>query len=305
MIRSGALRLLSVTAPAILAAILGSAPPCSEADDRPDLAAASDHEDTQGLVFLGDGRPVFIRMKLDTGGRGFRSAWLDAVKELHGHLDRDGDGTLTRQEADRGGLPAMVRAATGDAVALPTAELDADPRDGKVSVEELAAVLRRALGPFRVQVDRLAVEKTDALFNQLDRDKDGRLSRAELRSAVASLRRFDLDDDEQISPDELDPFRNRMAARSVVDEIRRGRFTAVPPVIELSAEDPRSAPSGCSCGDTIRTSAKARSAATIGSRTTSSVSTPATSKRPTPTPTRLSIPRNCVDIWPRPRRTSN
>ncbi|MDR3621737.1 MAG: EF-hand domain-containing protein [Paludisphaera borealis] len=238
MIRSGAFRLLSATAPAFLAAILGSAPSCSVADDRPDPTAASDREGPQDLVFLADGRPVFIRLKFDTGSRGFRSAWLDAVKELHGYLDRDGDGTLTRQEADRGGLPAMVRAATGNNAALPTADLDADPRDGKVSLDELAAVLRPALGPFRVQVDRLAVEKTDALFNQLDRDKDGRLSQAELRSAVASLRRFDLDDDEQISPDELDPFRNPTAALFEVDDTRRGRFTAVPPVIELSAEDP-------------------------------------------------------------------
>ncbi len=240
MIRPGAFRPLSATAPALLALILGSIATRSEADDRPDpaTATASDHEGTQDLVFLGDGRPVFIRMKLDTGGRGFRSAWRDAVKELHGYLDRDGDGTLTRREADRGGLPTMVRAATGNNAALPTADLDANPRDGKVSIEELAAVLRPALGPFRVQVDRLAAEKTDALFNHLDRDKDGSLSQAELRSAVASLRRFDLDDDEQIGPDELDPFSNPMAAQFEEDNTRRGRFTAVAPVVELSADDP-------------------------------------------------------------------
>ena len=105
----------------------------------------------------------------------------------------------------------MVRAATGGAAALPHADLDTNPRDGKVSLEELAEVLRPALGPFRVQVGRVAAERNDALFNHLDRDKDGALARAELDTAVASLHRFDLDDDELIDRAELEPFSNPIA----------------------------------------------------------------------------------------------
>jgi Ca2+-binding EF-hand superfamily protein len=201
-------------------------------------ASGRDRDGAQDVIFLGDGRPVFIRLRLDTGGRGFRAAWLDAVKAVYADLDRDGDGVLTDKEADRGGLPTMVRAATGGAAALPRADLDANPRDGKVSLDELADVLRPALGPFRVQINRLSVEKADALFNHLDRDKDGALSRDELASAVASLRRFDLDDDELLDPGELEPFDNPMASQFEDDQTRRGRFTAVPPVIELSPDDP-------------------------------------------------------------------
>lgn len=217
--------------------------PSRAADPAPAAPSAATttpagRDSVQDVIFLGDSRPVFLRLKLDAGGRGFRAAWLDAVKSVHAYLDRDGDGALTRDEADRGGLPAMVRAATGGAAALPRADLDTSPKDGKVSLDELADVLRPALGPFRVQVGRVAAEKADALFNHLDRDRDGALTRAELGAAVSSLRRFDLDDDEMIGPAELEPFRNPMAMQYADDSTRRGRFAAVPPVIELSPDDP-------------------------------------------------------------------
>jgi len=231
--------LLPATVAALLLAGLAAYPRSSHAEGTATPASAgTDRDGTQDVVFLGDGRPVFIRLKLETGGNGFRAAWLDTVKSLYSWLDRDGNGTVTRQEADHGGLPAMVRAATGNAAALPTADLDANPRDGKVTLDELAAVLRPALGPFRVQVNRLAEEKADALFNHLDRDKDGALTQSELAAAVASLRRFDLNDDELLVADELDPFSNPMAAQYAANNNRRGRFTAVAPVIELSPDDP-------------------------------------------------------------------
>ena len=73
-------------------------------------------------------RPIFIRLRLDAGGKAFRTAWLDSVKAIHSYLDRDGDGTLTKDEADRGSLPTMVRAATGGAAALPAPTSTPTPR---------------------------------------------------------------------------------------------------------------------------------------------------------------------------------
>jgi Ca2+-binding EF-hand superfamily protein len=188
-------------------------------------------------MFLAETRPIFIRLRLDAGGKAFRAAWLESVKAIHAYLDKDGNGTLTKDEADKGSLPAMVRAATGGAAALPRADLDTNPKDGKVSLEELADVLRPALGPFRVQVGRLAVERNDALFSHLDRNKDGTLTKDELGAAVSSLHRFDLDDDELIDQDEMEPFSNPLASQ-MEDLTRRGKFAPVPPVIELSSEDP-------------------------------------------------------------------
>ena len=61
--------------------------------------------------------------------------------------------------------------------------MDVSPKDGVISVDELAEVLRASSGPFRVQVDGLADRRTDALFDHLDRDKDGQLTRPELAAS--------------------------------------------------------------------------------------------------------------------------
>ncbi len=221
-------------------ALLALALPRAHADDIPRSGPGSpdlEHDAVQDVIFLSDARPIFIRLRMDAGGKAFRAAWLDTVKAIHTYLDRNKDGTLTKDEADRGSLPVMVRAATGGAAALPRADLDTNPKDGKVSVEELADVLRPGLGPFRVQIGRVAVERNDALFNLLDSDKDGMLTKDEMGAAVTSLYRFDLDTDELIDPNELEPFSNPIAAMTQ-DLSPRGKFSAVPPVLELSAEDP-------------------------------------------------------------------
>jgi Ca2+-binding EF-hand superfamily protein len=220
--------------------LIALAPVPARADDGPQSPPSTSDKErdaVQDVIFMSEGRPIFIRLRLDAGGKAFRAAWLETVKAIHTYLDRNKDGILTKDEADKGSLPTMVRAATGGAAALPRADLDSNPKDGKVSVEELADVLRPALGPFRVQIGRLAVERNDALFNLLDRDKDGMLTKDELSAAVTSLHRFDLDSDELIDPNELEPFSNPIAAMN--EELtRRGKFSAVPPVIELSSEDP-------------------------------------------------------------------
>jgi Ca2+-binding EF-hand superfamily protein len=222
----------------------GNTPAPARGNDTPQskpAASEGDRESVQDVMFLSETRPIFIRLRLDAGGKPFRAAWLETVKAIHTYLDRDGDGTLTKDEADRGSLPMMVRSATGGAAALPRADLDSSPKDGKVSLEELAEVLRPALGPFRVQVGRLAIDRNDALFNHLDRNKDGVVSKDELAAAVSSLHRFDLDDDELIDALEMEPFSNPLAA-SHDDMTRRGKLAAVPPVIELSSGDPSSRP---------------------------------------------------------------
>src|SRR5262249_3470154 len=60
----------------------------------------------------------------------------------------------------------------------------------------------------------------------------GLLTGSELSVIAGSLRRLDLDDDEAISPDELEPFRTPAPDESAG---RGARFAAVPPVVETSA----------------------------------------------------------------------
>jgi len=217
-------------AAALMVLALAAAPPQEPAP------AAAERDAARLLIFLAENRPVFVRLRVTSQGRPFEASWIDSVRTLRASLDRNGDGTLTTKEANPKVLTALVRLATG-AAALPTlGELDVHPKDGKVSIDELAEALRPILGPFRLHVGRQAIGRTDALFDQLDRDKDGELTRPELAAIAGSLRPLDLDDNEMISADELEPF-NSPAFTALVEESseRRARFTALPPVLELVA----------------------------------------------------------------------
>ena len=188
------------------------------------------------LIFLAENRPIFVRLRVTSEGRPFTASWMDSIRRLHASLDRDGDGTLTTKEADPTVITALVRLGAGAAELPALGELDNQPKDGKVSIDELAGALRPILGPFRAQLGRQALSRTDALFDQLDRDKDGELTRPELAAIAGSLRPLDLDDNAMISADELEPY-GSAGVTQVMDASagRRSAMNALPPVIELVA----------------------------------------------------------------------
>ncbi len=218
-----------IGAAAFVVLALAAAPAQGPAPAATADAAAHD------LIFLAEHRPVFLRLRITCKDRAFEDSWLDSVRAIHASLDRNGDGTVTTKEADPNVVLALVRLAKGAGAPPKLGELDVHPKDGKISVDELAEVLRPYLGPFQLQVGRQAVGRTDALFEQLDRDKDGQLTRSELGAIVASLRPLDLDDDEMISAYELEPYNNSSLAGMMLDTAsgRQSRFTAFPPVIEF------------------------------------------------------------------------
>jgi len=213
--------------PATLLALALAASPAQE--------AAPSAEAVRDLVFLADNRPVFLRLRVMLDDRPFEASWMDSVRTLHASLDRNGDGKVTTKEADKDVVAALVRLAAGAAVPGAVGELDVNPKDDVISIEELADGLRPILGPFRLQVGRQAVGRTDALFDQLDRDKDGQLTRSELAGIAGSLRPLDLDDNEMISAEELEPFNSPAVNLVEVTSERRARFTALPSVVELIA----------------------------------------------------------------------
>ena len=127
-------------------------------------AAPADRDGARQLIFLAENRPVFVRLRVMAQGRPFDALWIESVRTIHACLDRNGDGTLTTKEADPAILAAVVRLAVGPTETPNFAELDVQPKDGKVSVDELAEALRPILGPFRLQVARQAVGRTDCAF---------------------------------------------------------------------------------------------------------------------------------------------
>ncbi len=225
-----------MTPPALLVALAVATAP-APGDDPPAPApsaatfAALGDDAVQDLVILGESVPIFLRVRVMLGDRPFRAVWAEGARDLHALLDRDGDGRLTTEEAEKDGLAALLAPAGSPAPARGRAEVDVSPKDGVISVDELIEALRATAGPFRLRVEGLADRRTDALFDHLDRDKDGQLVRSELDAIVGSLRRLDRDADELIDAGEVNGLGALVAAPMPG---RPARDPAVPTVLALA-----------------------------------------------------------------------
>jgi Ca2+-binding EF-hand superfamily protein len=196
-------------------------------------------EEYQDFVFLTDVRPLLIRVHVSLDGKSLRAASDELFAYVFRYLDRDGDGFLTKDEVERvptltqllgGAIVANVGGGGGGAgrpkgqepVPPTLAELDTN-KDGKVSVEELAAYYRKSgfvqfqfhfeqtrAGGFNIakilgggrSEPTLEAVRTE-IFSVLDTNNDGKLSKAELSVISAVLLKRDEDDDEMITAKEL------------------------------------------------------------------------------------------------------
>jgi Ca2+-binding EF-hand superfamily protein len=227
---AGFLVLALALAPAAVDDAPASVPPAAT------FAALGD-DAVQDLVILGETRPILLRLRIMIGDRPFRAAWAEGIRAYHARLDGNGDGRLTTEEAEKSGLSALLSPASQAAPARGRTEVDVNPKDGVISLVELTEGLRATFGPFRLQIEGVAERRTDALFDQLDRDKDGDLTRSEMESIVGSLRRLDRDADELIDVAEV----NLVSAPipSPMMQGRPARDPAMPTVLEFSpAESP-------------------------------------------------------------------
>jgi Ca2+-binding EF-hand superfamily protein len=199
---------------------------------RPERALAAGpavkiDDETYKVVYLGDARPVLLEVRVGVGGRSLRAAWEGMIDQVFRYLDIDGDGVISKAEAERAPpLEAIVGGAFTFGRRGPMRTLAALPRDGKITRAQLADYYRSAgLAPFQLAgggrpnfsgVVVLTLDgrmggrpspeaMTARLFELLDKDKDGKLSRQELADAPRVLARLDRNDDEMITPEELLP----------------------------------------------------------------------------------------------------
>jgi Ca2+-binding EF-hand superfamily protein len=192
-------------------------------------------DDRHDFVYLSEARPVLIRVHARLDGKPVQAAWDGFMKHLFDSLDTNHDGVLSQDEAER--APTLTQILTGGiggvfgglggmskAAAPSMSDLDTD-KDGKVTVAELAAHYRKSgFLPFQIEPDAgqpkgfgaLAIfgggrsEPTvqavaEGIFDLLDADKDGKLTKEELAAAPAILLQRDEDDDEMITTSELAP----------------------------------------------------------------------------------------------------
>jgi Ca2+-binding EF-hand superfamily protein len=181
---------------------------------RPAPSAVAD--DVQDLVFLGDSRPVYLRLHLRRDGKAFREPWKAFITALFKFLDRNNDGVLSKEEVERAPSAQQLQQMFqnyyyfGQGVGLRFQDLGVNPTTGKVTLEQFAAYYERnSAGPLRMFVNQFAAAapnaQTEALFKLLDTNKDGRLSKEEVARAEKVLMKLDENEDELISPSELLP----------------------------------------------------------------------------------------------------
>jgi Ca2+-binding EF-hand superfamily protein len=179
------------------------------------------------VVFLSQGRPVVVRLDIRVDGKSLQAAWDDFIDYVFKYADTDGDGVLNKEEADGAPEPSSLNSGAflfggfgGMGNPGGRATMDAD-KDGKVTRAEFADFYRRSgLPPFQIQLQTnsgprmgmpfqqrtpTAADLNAALMKLLDKDRDGKLSRAELAAAPALFRKLDLDEDEVITHQELLP----------------------------------------------------------------------------------------------------
>lgn len=185
-------------------------------------AAAPRVSDTQKVVFLSEAGPVLIELYLRIDGKPYHVAYDALMTKVFDYLDKNKDGVLSKAEADAA-PPASTLA--GPAVGFRTfggpggPNMDANG-DGKVTREELVAHYQRTgLKSFGVSLkpkdtgiinlntfgqDKSSPEAINQrLFDLLDADKDGKLSRQELAAGAVKLAGLDENEDEMLTAAEL------------------------------------------------------------------------------------------------------
>lgn len=199
------------------------------------VAVAEPATDAREFVFLGESRPVLVRLRVERDGQSLTATRDACMKYLFGYLDVNGDGSLSAAEAERApSLELMQRGIStglggGRGGPAPTGpkmeEMDVDT-DGKVTPAELSAYYaKKGFAPYQFQLEASQADRllgvaasfggpkpeppvdvvARSIFGLLDTGKDGKLTRERLADAPKLLAAKDEDQDEMVTGRELAP----------------------------------------------------------------------------------------------------
>ncbi len=173
-------------------------------------------EEVQDVLFFHESGPVLIRLRVLVDGKPYPLRWNEYVTRWFRFLDGDADGFLDGKEIARAPAPHLLLNLLSNPYAYalrdgpPLEDFDRD-RDKRVSLDEFLRYYRASqagpiqiVSPFNQPVQGVSQNAlTDLLYSLLDKNKDGKLSRAELDDTEKILHKFDVDDDEMLSIAEL------------------------------------------------------------------------------------------------------
>jgi Ca2+-binding EF-hand superfamily protein len=197
---------------------LGEAKPASTAqaadaaEGKPRFGEPIDYLD---FVFLASDRPVLLRLHLRNNGQPYRAPWDAYLQKLYAYLDTNGDGVLDKAETERAPSIQFLQFHFQGAIGFnyqgskgQMGQFDTN-KDGKVSLAEFKEFYRRGgLAPvqfFSSNNRATADAVTNTFYKRLDSNQDGKLSAQEMAQAETALLRFDLDEDEMLTAEELMP----------------------------------------------------------------------------------------------------